>query len=493
MGYNEAGLWCTINSPYCSLALTLPQIVIEHEKLGSTILTALDDVGGTLSRIELAESLYPTDKMRDTIVTLNCHIMTFLCRAIDWYKMSSFSRTVQSITRPAALRYDDVIQDITKTMSKVTDLAAASSQAEQRDMHEELQSESRSQQDFRLTVLRLFEDMQQQLNSLAQQNTSGDLGAIHQQLRQITGVVHDIGNKQGSSEKLLLQEMVLMKQDLRATQVDIHHRLDEVQLDQAITFIFSKCAFDHKLAYEHAVIRRKVHRVSAGKCAPFWDSRQLQRWDQATSHSSIILTSTFRDRLNIRDFYTGVIEQLIQSRVAVFWVIQEKHQNGQGFNVFEVLKSLVAQSLSKIPSPTIDTRLSFRVQAFATATTINEHTTLLAELLSKFQLVYIVVDTNALASDTIDDCRDALSNVVQLLRERSQNTVLKTMFIGYGSLRTFSAARTAPENVVRVAQTSKRKGKRVPQAPLRGKSRSLPKRETPVDTKNRWGKRLDGD
>lgn len=121
--------------------LILLQVVIEHERLGATIVTALDDIGGTLSRIDLAESLYPTDQMRDTVVTLNCHIMSFLCRAIDWYKTSSLSRTVQSFTRPAALRYDDLIEDINKVISKVTDLAAAGSQAEQRDMHGELQRE----------------------------------------------------------------------------------------------------------------------------------------------------------------------------------------------------------------------------------------------------------------------------------------------------------------------------------------------------------------
>lgn len=434
-------------------------------------------MGGTLSRIDLAESLYPTDQMRDTVVTLNCHIMSFLCRAIDWYKSSSLSRTVQSFTRPAALRYDDLIEDINKAISKVTDLAAAGSQAEQRDMHEELQREHHLQQAFRSTMQTRLDQMQYQLTTLAQQKYSeGEFQAVRQQLQEIVGLVHRLDAKQTSSEQKLLQELVVMKQDIHTTQADIQLQLSQVQLDQALSLMFKKCVIDHQMSYKHAFMRRKAHRMTSGKCAPFWNSQQLQRWDQATLPSSIALMATFRDRLNIRNFYLGVIEQLIQSHIAVFWIIQPKDSDEPKHDIFEVVKSLVAQSLSKVPAQHTDVGFASRVRAFNSATTVAEYMSLLAEILSGYQLAYVIVDVNSIASDMTEDTREILWKVSEMLQERSQKTVLKVMFVGYGQWKVSSNGSRPQEERIRIAQTSKKKGKRVPQAPLRGKSRVLPVR-----------------
>ncbi|KAF1969108.1 hypothetical protein BU23DRAFT_653787 [Bimuria novae-zelandiae CBS 107.79] len=262
--------------------------VLEHERLGSTIVSALSGVGEALLRIELAESLYPTEKMKDTIVTLNCHIMTFLCLALDWYTSSSFSRAVQSVTRPAALRYQDVIEDINKTLVKVTDLATVGSQAEQRDMHEEMRNEKHVQQDFRASVQNQLDEIQHQLNTLAQQNyAKGDLRAFSMQMSDVMALTQQLRTRQALSELTLLQELFVMKQDIQTTQVDIRHQLSEVQFDQALSFVSTKCTIDHKVAYEYAFLLRRVHRVTSGKCAPFWNSQQPLTWDRSTSSSSI--------------------------------------------------------------------------------------------------------------------------------------------------------------------------------------------------------------
>ncbi|KAK3209740.1 hypothetical protein GRF29_44g509124 [Pseudopithomyces chartarum] len=168
--------------------------------------------------------------------------------------------------------------------------------------------------------------------------------------------------------------------------------------------------------------------MTSGKCAPFWNSQQLQRWDQATSPSSIALMATFRDRLNIRNFYLGVIEQLIQSHIAVFWIIQPKDSDEPKHDIFEVVKSLVAQSLSKVPAQHTDVGFASRVRAFNSATTVAEYTSLLAEILSGYQLAYVIVDVNSIASDMTEDTREILWKVSEMLRERSQKTVLKVMF-----------------------------------------------------------------
>lgn len=59
-------------------------------------------------------------------------------RALDWYKESRLLHVFHSITRPAELRYNDLIEDIAYSTRRVQDLALASSQAELRDMHTKL-------------------------------------------------------------------------------------------------------------------------------------------------------------------------------------------------------------------------------------------------------------------------------------------------------------------------------------------------------------------
>ena len=447
--------------------------MVEHERLGVTIVTALSDIGDALSRIDFAETLYPTEKMKDTIVTLNCHIITFLLRALDWYETRTVSRAIQSVTRPAALRYDDLIEDIRKTLGKVTDLSVAGSQAEQRDMHEELRQVRDAQDGFRTDVQSRLDEMQHQLTAIIrQQYQERQFQAIHRQLQDLATLVQQTHQNQGLTEQTLLQEVVIMKQDIKATQVNIRHQLSDIQLTQALSFISSLCTIDPKSAYEHALLLRRVRKISsAAKCAPFWNSQQLQSWDQSPSHSSIVLRATFRDRLNIRDFCINVIEQLLRSEVAVLWVLQQKNVD---YNIFEVLKSLISQALSRHSSHT-DISVSSHIRTFNAVHSLNDYATLLANIFAHFKLIYIVIDTGAISSESVEECRRIFATFPQLLSERGLDTVLKVMFVTHGltktSTRDNGQGKAHDQMVLKVGQTSKRKGKRIPQAPLRGKSR----------------------
>jgi hypothetical protein len=454
--------------------------VVEHERLGSTIVIALNDIGEALSRIDLAESLYPTKRMKDIIVTLNCYVITFLCRALDWYRSSSLSRTIQSFTRPAALRYDDLIQDINRTLARVTDLSVAGSQAEQRDMHNEMRQEHHIQQTFRSTVQNRLDEMEHQLNTLVQQKfSSGDFRAACQQIEDVAALVTSISKKQTSSEQTLLQALVLMKQDIQVTQADIRHQVSEIQSNQALAFVFDRCAINHQVAYEQAFTQRRARRVTSGKCAPFWDSRQFQIWDRLDTSRIITLASTSRDRLNVRDFYVGIIEQLVKSHVPVFWIVQQRDhqkQNPQRHSIFEVLRSLVAQTLKAALQHT-DLGLSSQMRDFAAAVSIADYTSFLVNNLSHFKLTYFLVDANAILPESIADFRQVLLRIPDLLREQNQDSTVKIMLLNHGLSRSAPGSNGRQSTVVRIAQTSKKKGKRVPQAPLKGsRKESMPLR-----------------
>jgi hypothetical protein len=424
-----------------------------------------------LSRIDLAESLYPTEKMKDAIVALNCYIITFLCRALDWYRSSSLSRAIQSITRPAALRYDDLIEDINKTLAKVTSLSLAGGQAEQRDIHKEMRQEYHVQQNFRSIVQSRLDEMEHQLNTLVQQKHSdGDFRVVRQQLRDVVDLINLVSKKQTSSEQALLQALILMKQDIQATQADISHQVSEVQSNQALSFLFSRCAIDHRVAYEQAFAQRRARRVTSGKCAPFWDSQQFQTWDRLDTHHIITLTSTMHDRLNVRDFYVGIIEQLIKSHVPVFWIIQQRNyqnQKNQRHGVFEVLRSLLAQT-HKAALMHTDVGICSQIRDFDAASSIEDYTSLLVHNLSHFKLAYFVVDANAILHESIADCHQVLLKIPDLLREQNKESIIKIMLLNHGVSRSAPGTDRRQLAMVKVAQTSKKKSRRVPQAPLKG-------------------------
>jgi hypothetical protein len=334
-------------------------------------------------------------------------------------------------------------------------------------MHEEMRIEQDAQRNFRSAMQSRLDEMQHQLNGLVRQRLSdGDLKAVLLDLRDLTALVHEVSRAQSSSRETLLQELLVMKQDIQTTQADISHQVSDVQMNQALSIISSNCRVDHKVAYENSLLLRRVRRASSNKCAPFWNSPQLQLWNQSPSHSSVVLSSTFRDRLNVRDFYIGAIEQLLQAQVPVLWIIEQKDQK---YNIFDVLKSLIAQALGTTTSLDTDIPLGPCLRAFHAAHSVEEYTLVLAESLARFELIYIFADTNAISPETTREYREVLWKVPQLLRERKQNTKLRIMLAGHGLSACSSGADS--ETMIKVAPTSKRKSKKVPRAPLRGAKR----------------------
>jgi hypothetical protein len=184
-----------------------------------TIVGAMCDIANVLAHVELAETLYPTPMMKQSIALLYSYIIKFLLRASAWYETSTIFRTIQSFTRPAALRYDDLIEDIQKTTSKINHLSVAGSQAEQRDMHDKLREVYNQQNDQFPQFLTWFEEMRRQIEhqtKLAQQT-------IQNQRSTATTLA------------LLVQETAQMKQNITASHINTHHTLSDIQFTQAFT------------------------------------------------------------------------------------------------------------------------------------------------------------------------------------------------------------------------------------------------------------------
>ncbi|KAK6512579.1 hypothetical protein TWF481_001463 [Arthrobotrys musiformis] len=111
------------------------QGIMNHEELVVQLAKGITKIADALPRTNLRLILYPTAQMRYSIQTLYAHIIKFLMRGVEWYQQPSWKRAVSSITQPFALRFKDILEDISDQSREIDQLAQAASQAEIRDMH----------------------------------------------------------------------------------------------------------------------------------------------------------------------------------------------------------------------------------------------------------------------------------------------------------------------------------------------------------------------
>ncbi|KAI8955848.1 hypothetical protein F4801DRAFT_177344 [Xylaria longipes] len=359
--------------------------VVEHERTATTIVTALCDISGSLPSVELSLALYPTPVMKHLVSMLYAHIMRFLIRALKYYEESSLMRMVHSITRPAALRYDDLIRLIRRDEEIVRRHASTSSQAEIRAVH----------------------------NSIL---------AVSTQLQTEAG--------QAQAERQIMQTQLTAMGDWM-TQIRVS--LSEVQVKQVLSMVSSQCAIDHKSAFQSAsqMCDTPFFRQRCGyNSAVFWTSPKLKTWNQARTSSTILLKSTFNQRAQIQSFCTEVVKQLLKDDIAVFWIFMSRDQE---YSLLETLRSLVYQALSLNYISYTESSMGFQLKRYMEANFEEDYLNILGDLLQHLKRVYIIANSEAMSPITAVQCRAYLQRLSQLLSERNCQTVLKVITTSYSS------------------------------------------------------------
>ena len=347
--------------------------------------------------------------MKQAVSVLYALIIKFLLRALEWYEEGKIAHAIHSITKPAALRYDDLLEDIGRATRRIADLAVTSSQAEQRDMHHELRA----------------------------------LTLVFKQFK----------------------EDVLLDQSLKdSILLECCHALSDIQFEQAITSVSSACSVDHKSALQASLLFRDKHRFVSHKtkCPPFWLSSELHAWNVSQHSSSITLRAPFKNRFHIRDFCANVIEQLHSARIAVLWVLKPMEQTYH--SVTEILKSLIHQALTLDYTSRTDSMFSFQLRRFRDAHSDTDYINLLGSCLERFKLVYIMVDTGAMEPTDVSQCKRHLQELSQRLSKGDSSTIVKVMALSYGP--DVQSPQETDSLLLKVGSQSRRKGKKLPSQPL---------------------------
>ncbi|MCJ1432419.1 hypothetical protein MMC27_001775 [Xylographa pallens] len=406
--------------------------VAEHENVATTIFTGLCSIADALPRVELATILYPTNTMKQLVAIVYANIMKFLVRALEWYEEGKIAHAIHAITRPAALRYDDLLQDIERATRSIAELATASSQAEQRVMHEEL------------CAIRTAVDGTIAVNEAEQRSTKARLIALTDAVEQL---------------RIMMQSNHCLD---ASAHIEMRHVLSDIQLKQALNTISRSCNVDHESSFQASLRLRDRRRYgSCQKCVPFWNSSEMHTWNTAQQTSVVHFKSAFRDRHCVQDFRTNVIEQLVKAHIAVLWVIKGSEQIS---SVSEILKSLIIQALYRDRSSHTDLALLFQVRKYFDITSENDYVNFLAEILQHFRLVYIVVANEGMDFHITPQFCLHLENLSQRFCGEGSKTTLKIIMLSHRPDGFYQTSKNS--SIVKIPRVSRRKGQKLPKKPL---------------------------
>lgn len=374
---------------------------MNQQNLVTRLATGLNQIADILPRAELNLQLYPTPQTKQVIVDIYAQILKFLLRALHWYQESKLKHVIHSITRPTELRYDDLMAKISSLSLRMTDMASASSHAEQRDMHTAIQYQLQ------------------------------DHKAMQQSIDQLTSLV------------LQMRDSMATEQVINASaRIELRQQLSQIQLVQFLDQLSVTTLVDPIKAFQRALFLQVRNQHKPGRRAPaFWLDTKVQEWNKSRISSLVIIKGTWKLQSSIRGFCTESIASLRETQTPVIWALktpgtQERGLVGQ-VSTIDLIKYLISQAVSVNKAMHTDAALTPHLGCYLSAKTDDEWLSLFTSVLQGIPLLYIILDMEvlspSLASLNKNFWPSAFLKVFSELWARNVSTVIKVVLLDYGS------------------------------------------------------------
>lgn len=183
---------------------------------------------------------------------------------------------VHSITRPVALRYEDLLKSIQRESEFIRRVAVTNSQEEVRSGHNEVRG------------------LRERLETViaGRQVDSEALGCLQGKMDVLAEMLTEFRQTQAWENAAQAK-----------SQLEIHASMSEIHSSQALLMLHSQRSVDHKLMLQTASAERCYYRHRPGSSgAVFWISPKVWSWDRSGSSCTILLKSTHRERIQTRGF-----------------------------------------------------------------------------------------------------------------------------------------------------------------------------------------------
>ncbi|KAF6836882.1 hypothetical protein CPLU01_03463, partial [Colletotrichum plurivorum] len=396
--------------------------VVNHEKTTTLLAKSLAEIAEHLPRWELKSRLYQTAPVQRALEELYSLILEFLSRAYAWYREPRVCRVIHSITQPPELRYNDLLKEISDRSTSIDQLAIAGSQAEMRDMHEELR------------------DVRSILRALA----SRSMG-IDTTLRDLVSTVTSF---QAIHSSALL---------------NTNARLSDLQLSAVLSIGSQIPLGNPTTCYEHALFYRNRRASGAGariSTNKFWLSPKLETWSSSECSGLINIRGSFLSRDVLHDFCVDVIRQLRDASMPVLWALKGAQASGNTSlcSTNEILKYLTLQVIRLNQSLHTERDMSLKCSQFQSASTAREWLELFKAAIRGLQAsqLYLVLDLETIDS-TLQLSEDF--NLISELQKTFQalDLRLKVLVVMYSSTSSKCISEDMSELVIPVRVMGRRK------------------------------------
>ncbi|KAI0484854.1 hypothetical protein GGR56DRAFT_662776 [Xylariaceae sp. FL0804] len=331
--------------------------VLNHEELLVEISKAVAKVADVLPRTELHSILYPTPRMREAVASLYAKVLEFTVLAVRWCREGRLRHSISAITRPFALRFQPVLEEVAERSRRVDELASAASKAEIRDLHVRIHG-------LNQTVLQLTQMVAVQQQQQALHNQS--LFALQSEYKHMfqKGQIEDI-------QKTLLLES------------------DDVPVA------------DDSLAYCRSMRNRRRQRLPTQMPSP---ALALFRAWLSDPSSSLLLAQGQGVRTSALDFAADLLDAVLQrERHPVLWALPSSSSQAGGApppSVSGILRSLVSQALAVDPGVVSEGRHPVTAKHFKSEMGIREWFALLERCVSRLPRLLMVVDVGLIEAAT---------------------------------------------------------------------------------------------
>ncbi|KAI6298092.1 hypothetical protein MCOR06_001482 [Pyricularia oryzae] len=400
---NVINVFVQHNPEYVALAWGSMSLVLmsaqNHENTMSLIAKAMSQIADKLSHVELATVLYPSERMREAVGRLYADILRFLIRAHDWCSESSLRHALHSITRPAELRYKDLLERIDEGAREVERLTNAGAQ---------------------------------------------------KQISEMSRMLVQVMDK--------LETVVSMQALHSSTLMNTNRQLSDLQFSQIMTFVSMGGLGDpQKTFLFHQSLQRRHTRARAAPEAVnrFWESPGLLDWSSATGSSLATMKGGFDARFAMRDFLLKLIRERQAKESTILWALprpaedrSSSHRRRAGpidtrnepISGVDIIKHLAVQAFRLGAKSASERSMSRQCARFQSATTEREWMELLGSSLmdaSRSSQVHILIDLATM--DPVLRQADAFLWQAEFERlfveisRRAPGLQVKVLFLNYGA------------------------------------------------------------
>ena len=207
-----------------------------------------------------------------------------------------------------------------------------------------------------------------------------------------------------------------------------------------MTMLSAGSLLDHTKSFQYCLSMRSRRALKPSMISyPFWLTPKIQTWKSTPVSSLIMIRGTFKNRFQVKDFCTNMIELLRNAQIPTIWILQTMGPEAdEEVSTIDLLKNMILQAFRFTYGANPDSTLPNHLKLIISAESEDEWFYLLSSMLGGLPQVYIIIDIEVLSSSCASLMKDfswpsAFLNLFERLKARGFKTVIKVVLVSYGS------------------------------------------------------------